>query len=54
MTPLCMCNLAEKEPASRGRVSMMGKTIGKEFYCKKCGKLLSQKDVDTFGYELRE
>lgn len=54
MTPLCMCNLAEKEPASRGKVSLMGKEIGKEFYCKKCGKPLSQKDVDTFAYELRE
>lgn len=51
--PLCQCNYGEKEPATRGKVSMMGREIGKEFYCKKCGKELSQKDIDTFGYELR-
>lgn len=50
---LCSCNYAEKEPSARGKVSMLGKVIGKEFYCKKCGKDLSQKDIDTFGYELR-
>lgn len=50
--PLCSCNYAEKIPACRGKASMMGKIVGTEPYCKKCGKPLSMKDVDTFGYEL--
>jgi hypothetical protein len=48
-----MCNYAEKEPAKRGKVSMSGVAIGKEFYCKKCNKPLGLKDIDTFAYELK-
>lgn len=33
---------------------MMGVAIGTEMYCEKCGKPLSQKDVDLFAYELRD
>ena len=49
---LCMCNFADKIPACKERVTMLGLKVGKDPYCKNCGKLLSQKDVDTFGYEL--
>lgn len=50
---LCQCNYAEKEPRSRKKVSFMGKVMGSEWYCAKCNRPLSQKDCDTFAFELR-
>lgn len=44
--------MSQKVPACKGTLSLVGVTIGKEPYCKRCGKELSQKDVDIFGWEL--
>lgn len=48
----CMCNYGEKIPARKDKISWTGKTIGREYYCKKCGKQLSTKDIDLFAFEL--
>lgn len=53
MIELCSCNYGEKLPTTRKSKSMSGKIIGQDYYCMKCGRMLSQKDVDLFGYELR-